>query len=509
MRTTQLLLAVLAGSCSLARAAEAPATPAPPAPAVEPAVPAAAASGLRRFALRDGRMLYAIIESKADTSVTFRLQNGRTEAVPIGMLSEVDQQFVRKWTKFKDELLRNAEFSQLNLKEMLELRGYQTFEFDIEGNHIFVEGELNGKPEKFLIDTGAQSSLIHLKAAEDAKLEIGPMSEKIYGVAGEAPAAVTKVPVLKMGDAVLKNRKLLAADIFKDIGGVQTYGAIFGADFLRELNAAISYREGRMFLWIPEENREPAAGEGAAPKPAEAGAQAGKAAIRQEFRRWTSADGKTMFAALEDKTGTEAVFRMQNGARAKVPFDKLSEEDRAVIAKWSKLRDNLAVNPEFQRLTMRELLELRGYQAFPYRPSGNHILVDGEVNGTKARFLIDTGAHGGVFNLAFAEKAKIEMGPMDQWVYGIGGKAPAANCKIATLKMGDAVIENRTMLVTDLERQQKAFGSSHDGIFGADFLRELDAVISYKEGLMFLRPQLSDRPVEQKGEAAAPAATNG
>ena len=34
-------------------------------------------------------------------------------------------------------------------------------------------------------------------------------------------------------------------------------------------------------------------------------------------------------------------------------------------------------------------------------------------------------------------------------------------------------------------------------------------MISYKEGLMFLRPQLSDRPVEQKGEAAAPAATNG
>ena len=86
---------------------------------------------------------------------------------------------------------------------------------------------------------------------------------------------------------------------------------------------------------------------------------------------------------------------------------------------------------------------------------------------------------------------------MDTFVMGIGGKAPAANCRIGSIKMGDAVIENRMMLVTDLERQQRAFGSSHDGIFGADFLRELDAVISYKEGLMFLRPQLSDRPVEK------------
>jgi len=28
--------------------------------------------------------------------------------------------------------------------------GYQSFEFDIRGNHIFVEGELNGKPARFI-----------------------------------------------------------------------------------------------------------------------------------------------------------------------------------------------------------------------------------------------------------------------------------------------------------------------------------------------------------------------
>ncbi len=480
----------------LAAQQPAPATPAPPAKEADTAL-----GGFRRFTMADGKMIYAVIESKGDTSVNFRLQNGRRTTLPLRNLSEVDQNFIRKWTPFKDQLLQNAEFSKLSIKEMLEFRGYQTFEFDVNGNHIFVEGELNGKPAKFMIDTGAASSLLNVQSATDANLQVGPMTEKIYGVAGEAPAGVVRVPTLKMGDAVMKNRKLLATDLFKDMGGAKDYDGIFGADFLRELNAAISYREGRVFLWV-----EP---EAAPATPAATGTPTGTPATpaaattpanqkRQEFRRWTSSDGRTMFAALEDKTESDAIFRLQNGGKAKVPIDKLSEEDRAAISRWSKLREALVVDPEFRKLTLRELLELRGYQSFQYRPVGNHIIVDGQANDTSARFLIDTGAGGGVFHIEFAKKAKLDVGPMDQTIYGIGGAAPAAICKVKTMKMGDAIIENREMLAADLEKQQKAFGASHDAIFGADFLRELDAVISYKEGRMFLRPQVSDRPPEPK-----------
>lgn len=467
-----------------------PATPA--APAAQAAE--ASVAGFRRFTTTDGKMFYAAIESLADTAVNFRLQRGGKLTVPLRSLSAVDQNFVRKWSPFKDQLLQNAEFGKLSVKGLLEYRGYQTFEFDIHGNHIFIDGELNGKPAKFMIDTGAASSLVHLQAAQDAGLQIGPMTEKVVGVAGEAPAAVVKVPSIKMGDAVIKNRKLLTTDIFKDIGGGRPYDAIFGADFLRELNAAISYREGRVFLWVEPEAA--AAGTAAKPEGTAAKPEDSAAKKRQEFRRWTSSDGRTMFGALDDKTETEVTFRLQNGGKAKVPIDKLSEEDQAAIARWSKLREQLVLNPEFRKLTMRELLELRGYQSFQYRPVGNHILVDGQANGTPARFLIDTGAGGGVFHTEFAQKAKLDVGPMDREIMGIGGRAPAALCKVKTLKMGDAVIEDREMLATDLDRQQKAFGASHDAIFGADFLRELDAVISYKEGLMFLRPQVSDRPAE-------------
>lgn len=454
---------------------------------------AAEAENLRRFSLRDGRSFQATIVAKVGNNVTLRMVNGREEVTPIGMLSEPDRMYVAKWSPFKDALLRNADFAKATVQQLLELRGYQTFEFDIQGNHIFVEGELNGKPQRFLIDTGADTSLLDLKAAEECGLEIGPMTEKVSGVAGEAPAAVVRVPTLKMGDAVMTNRRILAADMFKDHGGPRTYGAIFGADFLRELNAVISYREGRMFLKVASAPEEAAA----AGKPAEP--------AKQEFRRWTAADGRGMFAALDSKSDTEVVFRLQNGQKARLPLDKLSTEDQAFIKQWNQLRDQLAADPEFNRLSVKELLELRGYQSLAYRLSGNHIIVDGEANGKKSRFLIDTGAHGGVFHIDFAREIGLDVGPMDQWIYGIGGKAPAAIVKVKSLKLGDAVIENREMLGADLLRQQKAFGSSHDAIFGADFMRELDTVISYKEALMFLRPGMSDVTKEKEEPAAAPA----
>ena len=223
------------------------------------------AAAFRRFTLRDGKTFYGVITTKSSTSVTFTLQNGKPSTQPIRALSEPDQQFVRKWTKFKDDLLNNAEFASLTVKEMLELRGYQSFEFDIEGNHIFVDGEVGGKSMRFMIDTGAHSSIIHDGSAKEAGLEIGPYDQEIRGVAGSQKAAVTRISVLKLGDTVVENRKLLATDFVPIGGGPGQFEVIFGADFLRELDAVINYKEGRMFL-KPDNSDKP----DSAAKPADA-----------------------------------------------------------------------------------------------------------------------------------------------------------------------------------------------------------------------------------------------
>ncbi len=466
--------------------------------------PAQQTAAFRRYMMKDGKTFYAAVVTKTDLSATFKLQTGQTAVLQIKDLSAPDQQFVRKWTPFKEALMNNAQFAKLSVKELLELRGYQSFEFDIKGNHIFVEGEINGKRTKFMVDTGASSSLIHVDAAKDAGLEMGDFNVEIRGVGGKAMAAVTKVPVLKMGDAKIENRKLLSADLFKQIGGKGDYDAIFGADFLRELDAVISYREGRMFL--KPDNVKPAAGA----KPGQPAAPAQPAAYA-EWKRWTTADGKNFVAALVEKNEKEVTFRMQNGKTAPWPIEKLSDADKDSVSKWDKLRDVIAKLPEWRTLTVKELLELRGYQSFEYRASGNHILVDGLVNTTKSTFLIDTGAFDGVLHIDFAKSAGAQIGPMDQTIYGIGGTAPAAKTKVNVLKMGDAMIENRTLLSTDLYKDSGNLGGKgdFDAIFGASFLRELDGVISYKEARIFLKPDNSDKPDAKGGEAkpgtAAPA----
>lgn len=453
--------------------------------------PAQEASVYRRFNTRDGKPFYAVVLEKTTTSVTLKLQDGRKVTRTLRELSDPDQNFVRKWTKFKDDLLNNAEFSQLTVKEMLELRGYQSFEFDIEGNHIFVEGQVNGKPMRFMVDTGADSSLIHSGSAEEAALEVGPYEVPIFGVGGKAMAAVTMVPSIKLGDALIEKRKLLATDLFQKGTMPKDYDVIFGADFLRELDAVISYREGRMFL-KPDNINKPV-------KPKEgAGGAAAPAGVKAEFRRWSMTDGKTFTAALSDKNDKEskALFRFQDGRIAPLEYAKLAEADRSMVEKWSKLRDDLAKQQDFRTLTVKELLELRNYQSFDYRLSGNHILVDGELNKTKARFLVDTGAHGCVLHLGFAQKAGLTVGPMDRKIFGIGGEAPAALARVPDMKIGDSVIENREVLVADLFKDGQSLEGQgdHDALFGADFLRELDTVISYKENRMFLRPGISDKP---------------
>mgnify|MGYP000703362532 CR=1 FL=1 len=60
------------------------------------------------------------------------------------------------------------------------------------------------------------------------------MDRKIFGIGGEAPAALARVPDMKIGDSVIENREVLVADLFKDgqsLEGQGDHDALFGADF--------------------------------------------------------------------------------------------------------------------------------------------------------------------------------------------------------------------------------------------------------------------------------------
>lgn len=425
----------------------------------------------RDFKGTNGKVIQAVLIDKTDSEAVLLLRNGQRANVPLDKLADDDQSYVKSWKK--EEAIFLQKCRGLTIRQCLELRGYESFTFRLENNSIFVDGKVNGKPAKLLIDTGAGTSLLHAPFATSVGLEVGPMTEKIYGVAGEAPAGWTPVPTIQLGEAVFKDRRILATDMLKDKppGARAREDGILGAEFMNKLDAVISYPERRIFLRPDRSDQD------------EAGLANGGGSV--DFRLFKTKDGKILRGKVTSKTPTVATFELVGGKTQQMAIDRFVPEDEAYLKSWSE--EGALFLQHCQSLTVNELLKLRKYQSFQFERRGNHIFVDGTLNGNDVTYMIDTGADSSLLHLDAAKKYGCEVGPMDQEVWGIGGKAPAAVSVISKLTMGDAVLTKRKVLATDMTRgEENDEEMGYVGLFGADFMRELEAVITYTENRIFL-----------------------
>lgn len=427
----------------------------------------------RTFTNTKGKTIEAIIVSKNATSVILEVKGKeRHFKLPLESLSKVDREFIANWDQAKAMFLRQCR--TLTVRELLELRGYESFKFEFAHNSIIVPGLLNGKKARFLIDTGAHSTLLHDAFAKEAGCKVGPMTEVIAGVAGPAPAGWTEVTTIQLGETLLKDRRVLATDLTKGTpnGTMIKEDAIFGAEFLSQLDAVISYRERLIFLRPDLGDRTKVKGL----KDAEDKDKDEKLA----FRLFKLKDKTTLRGRIVKKTPTGVTIELVDKKERSFTADRFVPDDALFIRRWSK--DMVIFEKNCRDLTVKDLLNLRGYQSFDTERIGNHIYVDGTLNGNKVKFMVDTGADGSLFNVEGAQNNKCEIGPMDQWVYGLGGRVRAAVTKFATLAVGDTLLANRRILSADLGK-----GEASVGIYGGDFMRELDAVITYREMRLFLR----------------------
>jgi predicted aspartyl protease len=424
----------------------------------------------RDFKGTNGVVIQAVIIDKSDTEVVLLLRTGKRANVPLDKLVEDDRTYIKAWSKEKAVFLQKCR--GLTIRQCLELRGYESFPFRFENNSIFIDGKINAKPARLLIDTGAGTSLLHVPFATSVGLEVGPMTEKIYGVSGEAPAGWTPVPTIQLGEAIFKDRRILATDMLKDKppGTKSREDAILGAEFMSKLDAVISYPDRRIFLRPDRSDQD------------EAGVANGEGSL--DFRLFKTKDAKTLRGKVVSKTPTVATFLLVGGKTLQMAIDNFKPDDEAYLKAWSE--EGALFLQHCQGLTVNELLTLRKYQSFQFERRGNHIFVDGTLNDNKVTYMIDTGADSSLLHLDAAKKFGCEVGPMDQVVWGIGGKAPAAVSMIAKLTMGEAVLTKRKVLATDLTRGDEDTEMGYVGLFGADFMRELDAVITYTEDRIFL-----------------------
>ena len=427
----------------------------------------------RDFKNSTGKVIKAVLVDKTDTKAVFLLQNGRRSSVDINALSAADQEYVKGWNKAKAYFLNQCRI--LSVGSLLTLRGYEAVPIKLEGNSIIVEAKINGKLAKFIVDTGAGTSLFHTASATRTGCKLGPFEHKVYGVSGEVPAALAQVDELQIGESIFKNRQIMATDLGANMpkGYKQTDDGLFGAEMLAELDAVISYQERTLFL-RPDKSDS---GKVKATGDEQANADA------LSFRIFKSKSGKIYRGNITKRTATVISLKTQKGNKIQLPISRLSPEDKEYATNWTP--EGALFLQHCRSLKIQELLELRAYQSFKYERKGNHIFVDGTLNEDKVTWMIDTGADSSLLHLGAAHKHNVNVGPMDEKVYGVGGEAPAAGCTVESITLGDAIFKKRRILATNLDRFEQ--GLTYVGLFGADFMRECNAVITYREQRMFMR----------------------
>jgi predicted aspartyl protease len=124
-------------------------------------------------------------------------------------------------------------------------------ELPIQFDHgrLLVEAQINGRPAKMIVDTGATNTLIFRATAEAMGLPIQPIAGvKFYGVGGEAGAGEVRVADFRVASFVAPNDDLL-------VSGKQPLGAeqgLLGADFLLQQDVEFDVPDRKVRWFKPK-----------------------------------------------------------------------------------------------------------------------------------------------------------------------------------------------------------------------------------------------------------------
>lgn len=156
--------------------------------------------------------------------------------------------------------------------------------------------------------------------------------------------------------------------------------------------------------------------------------------------------------------------------------------------------------------TVAHALCLLGFRGVPLRElvTGHH-LVETEINGRKASFVLDTGANATVLHAPLAAELGLGAGsPVPGAAIGLGGSLRARQVGIDSMTIGGVAIRRSRIVTADLSQVANVLGPLSGakiyGIVGQDVMKEHRAVIDVAGPTLYLIP--ADRD-----PAPVPAAT--
>lgn len=119
----------------------------------------------------------------------------------------------------------------------------------VDGPHLTVEAQINGRPVRLIVDTGSFATLLFRGSIQQLGLTTKPLdSVRFYGVGGDAGAQMTHVNAFTLSNLVIQNLNLLVAGR-STLGGAQ---GILGAGFLLQADVEFDLPEGKLRLFRPE-----------------------------------------------------------------------------------------------------------------------------------------------------------------------------------------------------------------------------------------------------------------
>jgi predicted aspartyl protease len=131
----------------------------------------------------------------------------------------------------------------------------------LTGHHL-VEARLNGKPASFVVDTGANRTVLHAPYAAEFNLKGSPLGRGgAVGVGGAVQASQAAVETLAIGGVTIRQRRIMMTDLgqvtnlLSPISGTRVYG-IIGQDVLKEHRAVIDV--AKPILYLVRDDKAPA-----------------------------------------------------------------------------------------------------------------------------------------------------------------------------------------------------------------------------------------------------------
>src|SRR5215216_4866556 len=178
---------------------------------------------------------------------------GANEMIKFGMIIDCTRQML-----YINPNGRTPAVSQ-SLADLLAGRGFTRVPIRLNANHHFdVEGELNGNPTRFIVDTGSATTLIDTQVAVKSGTGVTALAGYGAGGAGGLVEGVNRASVkeLAIGNYKLANAEVVVAHVSRDIllskSAAEANAGVLGQDYLASNFAVIDMGGMALYLRHPD-----------------------------------------------------------------------------------------------------------------------------------------------------------------------------------------------------------------------------------------------------------------